>query len=597
MKTRKFSTILIAALAFGSGGVYTALAQSGAIRPAPRAGNAFQFAILADPQVSAEENKGKVSVNAQETTALIASELNAMKRGPAFVFWAGDLVNVFEPKSVANFKRLCGLFQMPHVLMHGNHDTLPPYVGYRQLQKEISGVESPYYSFDVGKWHFIVTPCNMQGNSKAEVSEEAAMLAWLEADLEANKLKPTAFFNHLHFMPQGLSQTEWYNQPLALRKKMLELMTRHGNVKYYFNGHVHNGLQTAEKVAWEYKGIKFFTVPTVIQPRPYGEEFPQFKAGIERGGYYLLVDVDGDKMTLRGRLAGVAAEHVFPASAFKQFKDEEYPLWFNRLVDLPAQKELRNGNFQSGFQHWSLPERYNRESSPFFIAKTDDKGALFAVETPVESIWSSDEYEQASQIVAIESGKSPTVDGRYFLPVVPKAGGGYVLAMLMSETELKGVMMFRWSNLECACNYLPRGLGYQVTGHQTSWMYLQQLGKRKQGMFWKLPDAPNIWHAFRLNLGKLYDSTHEEGAFARLGVTKMQLAVGVWNQNNLPNMRSEARFADLALNFNGGESTIDNAPLPVDDTVFRCEFGQDVDDQQIKNKSKRGGAPAEKAAD
>ena len=324
MKTLRLSTILIGALVCG--GVSTALAQSGAIQPAPGAGNDFQFAILADPQVSAEDNKGRVSVNAQETTALIAAELNGMKRGPAFVFWAGDLVNVFEPKSVANFKRLCGLFKMPHVLMHGNHDTLPPYDGYRQLQKEIGGVESPYYSFDVGMWHFIVTPCNLQENSKAEVQAEKAMLTWLEADLEANKQKPTIFFNHLHFMPQGLSQTEFYMQPLALRKKMLDLMARFGNVKYYFNGHVHNGIQTAEKVAWEYKGIKFFTVPTIIQPRPYGEEYPQFQAGIEHGGYYLLVDVNGDKLTLRGRLAGVAGEHVFPLTAFKPFKDEEYPL-------------------------------------------------------------------------------------------------------------------------------------------------------------------------------------------------------------------------------------------------------------------------------
>jgi len=595
MKTLRLSTILIGALVCG--GVSTALAQSGAIQPAPGAGNDFQFAILADPQVSAEDNKGRVSVNAQETTALIAAELNGMKRGPAFVFWAGDLVNVFEPKSVANFKRLCGLFQMPHVLMHGNHDTLPPYDGYRQLQKEIGGVESPYYSFDVGKWHFIVTPCNLQGNSKAEVQAEKAMLTWLEADLEANKQKLTVFFNHLHFMPQGLSQTEFYMQPLALRKTMLDLMTRHGNVKYYFNGHVHNGIQTAEKVAWEYKGIKFFTVPTIIQPRPYGEEYPQFKMGIARGGYYLLVDVNGDKLTLRGRLAGVAGEHVFPLTAFKQFEDEEYPLWFHRLVDLPARKEFQNGNFRSGFEHWSLPDRYKRDARPFFIAKTDDKGALFAVETPVESAWSSDEYQQASQIVSIPPGESPIVEGRYFLPAVPQAGGGYIMAILMNDAELKGMMMFRWSKLESACNYLPRSIGYQVTGHQTSWMYFQQLGRKKQGMFWRLPDSAKVWHSFCFNLVKLYDSTHEEGAFARLGVTKIQFAFGVWNQNNLPGMRSEARFADIALHFDQKESALDNEPLPANDSVFNCEFGQEVEDQQIKKTSGRGGLPAEKTAE
>ena len=586
MKTLNLPTILIASLAFWGGNAFTAFAQTGAINPAPSAGNNFQFAILADPQVGPEDNKGKVCVNAQETTEQIAKELNAMKHGPAFVLWAGDLVNVFEPKSVTNFKRLCGLFQMPQVLMHGNHDTLPPYDGYKQLQKEISGVESPCYSFDVSKWHFIVTPCNLQGNSKAEISEEKAMLKWLEADLEVNKEKPALFFNHLHFMPQGLTQTEWYHHPIELRKKMLDLLTRHGNVKYYFNGHVHNGIQTAEKVAWEYKGIKFFTVPTIIQPRPYGEEFPEFKDGIEKGGYYLLVDVNGDNLTLRGRLAGAAGEHVFPLSAFKQFKDEEYPLWFHRLVDLPAQKELLNGDFHSGFEHWSLPERYNRESSPFFIAKTDAQGAQFAVETPAESIWSDDEYEQASQIVEVAAKKSPTISGRYFLAAAPKAGGGYIMATLMNDTELKGLMMFRWSNQECASHYLPRSIGYQITGHQTTWMYFQNLGKKKQGMFWKLPDTANVWHSFSFNLGQLYDSTHAEGAFARLGVTKMQIAFGVWNQNNLPGLRSEARFADISLNFTGGDSLLDHAALPVDESVFRCEFGQDVADKELKYRAK-----------
>jgi len=585
MKPLSLSSFLIATLALSLGIPSRGLAQSGAIQPAPGAGEKFRFAIVADPQVSARNNPGKVSINAQETAGQAADELNAMQPRPAFVLWAGDLVNVFEPNSVANFKRLAGLFAMPNILMNGNHDTLPPYDGYRELQKEISGVESPYYSFDVGKWHFIITPCNLQGNSKAEISAEAAMLAWMEADLEANKSKPTAFFNHLHFMPQGLTQTEWYNQPLELRKKILDLLTRHGNVKYYFNGHVHNGIKTAEKVAWEYKGIKFFTVPTIIQPRPYGEEYPKFQKGIERGGYYLLVDADGDKLTLRGRLAGVPGEHVFPSTVFKPFKDEEYPLWFRRLVDLPAQKEFQNGDFQAGFEHWSLPERYVRDGSPFFIAKTDDKGAQFAVETPVESIWSSDEYHQASQIVEIAPGKSPTISGRYFLPSAPKAGGGYIMAVLIGDSGLKGLMMFRWSNMESDSDYLPRSIGYQVTGHQASWLYLQELGKKKRGMFWKLPDSAKVWHPFIFNLGKLYDQTHAEGAFAKLGVTKMQFAVGVWNQNNLPGMRSEARFGKLALNYDGGESLLDNAPLPMGDDVFTCEFGQKVADQEIKNRA------------
>ncbi len=46
-------------------------------------------------------------------------------------------------------------------------------------------------------------------------------------------------------------------------------------MKYYFNGHVHNGLKNAAKLAWEYRGTRFFTVPTVIHTRPFGDgEYP-----------------------------------------------------------------------------------------------------------------------------------------------------------------------------------------------------------------------------------------------------------------------------------------------------------------------------------
>lgn len=540
----------------------------------PVSGDRFRFMILADPQVSAQSNKGKVSVNAQEATAQIAADLNAMQQQPAFAVWLGDLVNVFEPESVANFRRLSRLFTMPQALVHGNHDTLPPYEKYMQLQKELTGVECPFYSFDAGKWHFIVTPCNLEGNSPAVKETEKNLLEWLEKDLATNKDRPTVVFNHLHFMPQGLSQTEFYQQPLALRKKMLELMTRHGNVKYYFNGHVHNGIQTAEKVAWEYRGIRFFTVPTITQPRPYGEEYPLFKSGIERGGYYLLVDVDDDKLTLRGRMAGTDDEYVFPESMFKPFDDEKNPLWFRSLPELKAKMTLENGDFSRGFKGWMLPDRYHRDSDPFFAAAADKEGATLRVKTPVESIWSDDEYLQAGQIVALAPGQSPVLRGSYLLSEMPRAGGGYVTALLMNDTDLKAFMMFRWSAEEERCNYLPRSVGYQLTGKQVNWLFFQELGRKKQGMFWRLPSDAGQWHPFTFNLAGLYDATHQPGDFFRLGVTKVQIAVGVWNQNNLPGMSSEARFAHLALVDGTDTSAVDGMPLPTDAEVFKCQFGQ-----------------------
>lgn len=565
----------------------TGMAQSNAINPAPQAADKFRFVILADPQVSARNNTGKVSVNAQETTAQAAGEVNQMSPKPAFVLWLGDLVNVFEPNSIANFKRLCRLFNGPNVVMHGNHEPLPPYEGYRQLQQELSGVSSPFYSFNAGKWHFIITPCNLQGNSPAEIRMEKEMLTWLEADLSANQHRPTVFFNHLHFMPQGLSQTEFYQQPLPLRRKMLELMCRYGNVKYYFNGHVHNGIQTSAKTAWQYRGIRFFSVPTIIQPRPYGEEYPAYRAGVDRGGYYLVVDVEGDRLSLRGRLSGVEQEYVFPESIFKPFNDQDYPLWFSTLPQLPAREKLENGDFSRGLGGWRLPERYQRDADPFFIARAERDGVRLAVKTPVDSIWADDEYMQLAQIVALPKRAAPVLSGRYQLMAKPLAGGGYLMATLMGADQVKGLMFFRWSQQEEMSNYLPRCTGYQQSGHQVSWEYFQELGKKKQAMFWSLPDSTGTWHQFHLNLKELYDKSHEPGAFDALGITRLEVAIGVWNQNNVPAMSSEARFANLALNFDSTATTVDQAPLASDASVFTCRFGQGVTDQLRKLKMQK----------
>lgn len=98
-------------------------------------------------------------------------------------------------------------------------------------------------------------------------------------------------------------------------------------------------------------------------------------------------------------------------------------------------------------------------------------------------------------------------------------------------------------------------------------------------MYWKLPDATNQWHDFTFNVQELYDATHKKGGFAGLGATKMQVAVGVWNQNNLAGHSSEARFAALTLSQAGGASKVDGQLLPVDDSVFTCSFGQSKDDK------------------
>ena len=150
-----------------------------------------------------------------------------------------------------------------------------PYQGFIDLHKKYNNYEKAYYSFDWGKWHFVVLSCNFK------LKEDE--LLWLENDLSAAKNKPTIVLEHLHLIPLGLSQLEFYGFEINTRKKLLDLMTRYGNVRYYFNGHVHNGIQASLKMSKNYRGINFITVPTIIHTRPFGEEFPAFAKGGEIG--------------------------------------------------------------------------------------------------------------------------------------------------------------------------------------------------------------------------------------------------------------------------------------------------------------------------
>jgi 3',5'-cyclic AMP phosphodiesterase CpdA len=544
----------------------------------------FRFVIIADPQVGAEGNKSKVAYNAMKETEAIASEVNNMARKADFVVHLGDLVNTFTPESEANYRRLAGLFNPHNILVHGNHDTYPPYKSYLKLQKDVTGVDLPYYSFDAGQWHFIVTPCNLNGITPAERKTEKAMLEWLEKDLAENSHRPTIFFNHLPLMPQGLSQTEFYHFPLILRQKLINLITKHGNVKYYLNGHVHNGLQTSEKTSWTYKGTTFFTAPSIIQPRPFGEDFPGFEEGIDRGGFYLVVDIDRTEVKLTGRMSRVSKEHVFSKKP-QEYIDEQHPRWFNTMGNLPATPKLDNGDFSfdSKLSGWNRPHRYVHSTDPFFVAEHGFFGERMAarlmVKSPAESIWVKDEYNELSQTVAVSSNKPVVIGGDYYIPEQIKQGGAYVTALLYNGTDFKGLMMFHLGDEEEKLNYVARSYGYGITGVQQNWLYFQRLGEKKKAMFFPLPKDTGKWHSFSANLTDLYDRGHTAGAFQNLGVDKVIFSAGVWNYTRTFPNKAEVYYSNLILENGELSSQINGKSIEVDSSTFTCKFGQGHDDQ------------------
>lgn len=556
------------------------------------AGERFRFAICADPQVGHLDNESPVAARARDTQIQAVRELNAMTPKPLFVVFLGDLTNVFDEKSVACFEHCIHEMEPQAVLVHGNHDTRPPYGPFRDLVERTCGFRDVFYSFDVGRWHFVVIPCNLNRQNQEARDTEALMLDWLKQDLARCADRPTIILEHLHAMPQGMTQLEWYTFPLDLRLRLIDLFTRHGNVKWHFNGHVHNGFKASVKTSWEYNGIRFVNAPTIIQSRNFGEEYPEFQSGLENGGYYLVVDVDGDAVSLTGRLAGLEKEYVYP-DRFCEYHDDIEPRWFRRAATFPGAPALANGRFEDGLSGWGITYRYVADIDPGFVWETKTfggkPGAYLFVKAKEPLFWANDEMLEIYQSVEAPSEDSPVLRASYHLASPPTSGGGYIRLAALRDDEFLWMMMFKWGERERFADNLVRAFANMMHGRPLGWSYLQDLGREKKGLYWNLPATPGQWHELSVDIPTLYDTAlGAPGAYARGGVDKFFLALGVW-VNKDDDASSGAFFSDISLASEAVPpvSQISGAALVCDDSVFKTEFGQELMDRVAKARRPR----------
>lgn len=546
------------------------------------AGDRFTFAIIADPQLGHADDNNRVPANARRTLIQAVEELNALEPQPAFVLFLGDLVNSWSEKSVANFEACIAPLKAPRLITHGNHDTRPPYTEFRALVQRHCGFDDVFYSFDAGAWHCIALPCNLEGNTPEQIAVEEAMLAWLEQDLAAHAKRPTIIFEHLHALPIGTAQTEWYTFRLALRRKLMDLYTRHGNVRWYFNGHVHNGLKVTSKTSWRYKGINFVNCPTIIESRPFGEEFPGFEAGLSEAGFYLLADVEGDTLRLRGRRAGQSEEHRYEA-AFPEFSDAVEPRWWTPLNAVSAATPPVNPRFEAGLEGWQVPYRYRTDDDPGYRAEPSQIGERKTVYLRTKAkpspFWANDEYTEIYQMLAATG--TPTVRASYYLEESPKGGGGYVRVAALTGAELRYLMHWHWGHDEAEADYYPRCVGQALFGDQQGWAFFQKLAQERRGFFFRVAESPGMWHDLEVDLAATYDAAvTQPGAHAALGVDRYVLAVGTWCNRALGNQSG----------VQVGEARIDAEPIPAGipaptfgPEVFEVPFAQALIEKQRKN--------------
>lgn len=563
----------------------------------------FRFAIIADPQIYPANPTGQVAILSQNSLMQAVKEINAMDPIPDFVCFLGDIVNSGDQMSYDNFETcIDGL--IPDVMfVHGNHDTRFPYEPHKRIAKKLSGVDEMYFSFNAGDWHFAVLPC-VEGSSEAENQLKDEMLLWLERDLEAHKDMDTIMYVHMHGMPQGTTQTEWYCYPLDIRKRIEAIISKHGNVKFYFNGHIHNVLKASVKNLRQFNGITYVSCPSITQGRPYNEEFEGMDKDV--GGYYLVVDVAGDQLNITGHQAFKDREIIYPLrdsngqNIVTFFSDKLDPRWFNLLLDIESNPEFVNGSFEEGadgLEGWCKKYRYITDVNPQYVEETvtdishsGNRAARLLNRAVYPDSWANDENCEIYQLVNIKAGSAPMLNAKYFLKNTPVNGGGFIRLLGFSDTEFKFLMMFKWGKNEEASDFLPRCFGYELYGTPQGWSFMHNLGTSYRGMYYNINDEAGKWHDLSVNVQDLYDSSHNEaGAFEKLGISKVMVGLGTWVNREVSDdeilCSSEAFFDDVELKGATGLGfTNDGVSLITDGSEFRCVYGKGLGDNEVRHK-------------
>lgn len=210
--------------------------------------NNFFFIVGADPQFGMISDNKDFAAETANFERFIAA---ANRLRPAFVVVCGDLVNrPGDTAQAAEYLRIAAkldpsihLYNLP-----GNHD-----VGNKFTPESIAAYTRrfgpDYYTFRYARMAgFVLNSALMyspQGDpARAEVQEK-----WFAAELEkarAEGARPLiVFMHHALFVRSADEPDDYFNIPLAQRRRYLELMRRYG-VTQVFDGHYHRTAVAAD---------------------------------------------------------------------------------------------------------------------------------------------------------------------------------------------------------------------------------------------------------------------------------------------------------------------------------------------------------------
>ena len=526
-----------------------ALADFGAKDP----GDHFSFLAMADPQGGLPDDENQLDTRMKIHNAFIQESVSLANRvdfNPLFTVIIGDVCDKWGyEKDLRQMNAFLSELKSPVIYGIGNHETLlrsefgPGYNmqafnNFIAAQKAINGLDKLLYSFNAGSWHFVVWPDPLRPGFW---ETHPHYFDWLERDLEKYRDRPTMVFQHVPVHPAGISPHINYAESVFVKRTFLDILSRHGNVKYCLSGHVHIPVRASFKTAVSYRGIQLINLPAAgYRPRAFGEE--DFYGGPTQG--IAMVHIRGKEASVQYKT--VTEDLYNYPSEFPAFDENAYPLWLKYKWELPAGDNIKNGDFKDGFRGWARRFVYSEDHDPSNLCEIRpspgdaDRQSLYLYArkrgymAPGQDRLPQD-INRLCQAVELKKGGSPSLGFNYRIDGQHSDMNGYCGGYVRIEgySRSKKVM-----NLIYSVNKIWVNIGSQYS--KSSKVPSIQMG---------LLNRTDTWNECLLNIREDHDRHSHGRSFGELDIDRLILNLGVWNINDGDDQPFAIHFNDFRLGY------------------------------------------------
>lgn len=337
--------------------------------------------------------------------------------------------------------------------------------------------------------------------------------------------------------PIGINPLVNYVESVSVKRLLFDILSKHGNVKSIFSGHVHIPVKSSFKTAVSVNGINCYNLPAAgYRPRAFGEQ--DYCGGPTQG--ICIVEIKGSKLTATYKTVTLE-EYTYP-NELPEFDREKYPLWLGNKWELPAEKNFVNGNFEDGLKGWGRRYVYIEDEEPSNICEVRN--------------WKRGEKSPALYLKTQKRGYHKPGQDR-----LPQGLNRVFQAVKLPLNEKPFITFEYWLDGE-NCDFDGfNGLYVWVEGFQGSarlvnllyfankaWVNLGNTYSKTTGaepLIFSLENTPDTWHQVRLNIQQDFETNLHGFNFFDPKPDRLVVSAGIWNINDGP----AQPFASYLKNF------------------------------------------------